>query len=147
MKLNVDSAEATENTGEFQLLPEQVFEAQITEISDKQTQNGDPMVSVKIEIMEPPFKGRWIYDNIVIPRSPESPAFGIMGRTMHFLHVIGQPYKGKFAVDSDKWLYAKLKIKIKHQVPEKGKYAGQKIASVQTYDFINDAQDDSDIPF
>ena len=150
MQYGVDTLEAEENTGGFVLIPEDTYEAMVIEKSDKITSKGDPMVSVKMEILNGQYKGKWLFDNIVIPKTG-SPSFKIMGRTMHFLHVIGQPYQGKFKTDSDKWLWAKLKVKVKHEVQKEGKYAGQKMARIDGHDFYDTAsaepEHDPEVPF
>lgn len=150
MKYSIDTEGAEENTGGFVLIPEDTYEVMIVEKSDKTTTKGDPMVNVKLEISEGKYKGKPLYDNIVIP-CQGSPSFGIMGRTMHFLHVIGQPYQGNFVTDSDKWLYSKLKVKVKHEKQTQGKYAGQMRATVNEHMALDAAEapgePDPDVPF
>ena len=149
MQYGVDTLGAEENTGGFVLIPEDIYEVMLIEKSDKITQYGDPMVNIKLEIQNGQYKGKLLFDNIVIP-NPGSQSFKIMGRTMHFLHVIGQPYEGKFKTDSDKWLWSKLKVKVKHEVQKEGKYAGQKMAKVQGHDLcevLPEPEHDPEIPF
>lgn len=153
MQYALDTADAEENTGKFVLVPEGTYAVQIIEKSDKMTSNGDPMVNIKLAILDGEFKDKFLFDNIVIPM-PGGMAFKIMGRTMHFLHVIGQPHKGKFSTDSDKWLWQKLKVKVKHKLQEKGKYAGDLQATVASHDFFETPKeengkifDDTDVPF
>lgn len=146
MRHSIDTGAAEESKGGFQLVPEGIYEVEILEVADKVTQNGDPMASVKMGITEGQFKGQWLFDNIVIPK-PESPAFKIMGRTMHFLHCIGEPYQGRFSTDTDKWGYKKLKVKVKHKIQEKGKRAGEMVATVDSHDFVNGDAPDPDLPF
>lgn len=150
MNYTLDTTGVEENGGGFVLIPEDTYEVIIAEKSDKTTQNGDPMVSVKFDITVGIYKGKWLYDNIVIPL-PGSRAMGIMGRTKHFLHVIGQPYEGKFSTDSDKWLFARLRVKVKHEVQKAGKYAGQKVAVIAEHIGLGsplvDPTDDPEIPF
>lgn len=146
MRLNLDTTGVEENKGGFVLIPEDIYSVQIIEVAIKTTSKGDPMASVKFEILEGEYKGKWLFDNIVIPL-PGSPSFGIMGRTMHFLHVIGQPYEGKFTTDTDRWQYQKLRVKVKHKKQEQGKYAGQMMATVAEHDFISDAAKEGEIDF
>lgn len=146
MKTFVDTQDAEENKGGYVLIPEDVYDVQINEVGEKTTKNGDPMASVKFVILTGEYKGKWLFDNIVIPK-PGSPSFGIMGRTMHFLHVIGQPYQGKFSVDTDSWPFKKLKVKVKHKVQEQGKRAGETVAVVDGHDFAEGHPVDDEVPF
>ena len=149
MQYGVDTAEAEEGKGGYVLIPQDIYEVMITEKNDKVTKHGDPMVNVFMEISKGEYKGKLLFDNIVIPK-PGSPSFKIMGRTMHFLHVIGQPYEGKFKTDSDKWLWAKLKVKVKHKIQQEGKRKGETVATVDAHDFIEPPAEDGhdpDMPF
>lgn len=141
MRYSVDTADALENTNDYVLVPEGVFGAEIIEVGDKKTSNGDPMANVKYKLLDGGQRGRTLYDNIVIP-IPGSPAFKIMGRTMHFLHVIGQPYEGTFTVDTDKWVGQRLRVLVKHKLQKVGKYAGQMQANVNGHDFIDGKETD-----
>ena len=143
----VNTGTTEENTGQFTPIPEGTYEGMITEVSDKTTSKGDPMGNIKIEIQSREHKGKWVYDNIVIPLEG-SPSFKIMGRTMHFLHCIGEEYKGKFIANTENWLWKKLKIQIKHEMQKEGKYAGSLMARISSYDFADETKkDDSDILF
>lgn len=88
----------------------------IEEISEKITRNDDPMFSIKLMIIDGLEKGLWVYDNIVIPKLG-SPSFVIMGRTIHFLSCIGEPFEGEFEFDSDNWLNKKVTINVDHENP------------------------------
>jgi hypothetical protein len=148
MEYSVDTLDSKENeSGGFPLIPEGIYEVQIIDKADMvTTKNNDPMVNIKMEIFNGEQKGNWLWDNIVIP-NVGSPAYGIMGRTMHFLHVIGEPYQGKFKTESERWLFRSLKVKVKHELQEKGKYKGKLLAKIQEYLFIKEEDNDPTIPF
>lgn len=148
MKGYADSEGAREGSGGFELVSEGWHVVELTEVSDKVSKNGDPMFGVKYEITQGQFKGQWLFDNIIIPQKG-SPAFKIMGRTMHFLHVIGQPYEGKFDYDTEKWIWSKLKVNVKHEIQKEGKNAGKPVAKVKGHDFLTGKPDEKDdeIPF
>ena len=117
MKGNVNMTGIQEQ-GKFTLLPEGTYEAEIIEVKDKTSSNGDPLVSIKLIVTEGEFKSQaWVWDNILIP-SLESPAAKILGRTKHFLHCIGEPFEGEnVEYDSDNWLWKPCVIKVAHEAP------------------------------
>jgi len=103
--------------GGFMLLPKGEHFARIAEKQDKQTQNGDPMVGIKLVVISGPGIDLWVWDNIVLPL-PNSPAAAIKGRTKHFLHCIDQPYEGDEVIyDSDEWVGQICKIAVDHEEP------------------------------
>lgn len=103
--------------GSYVLPPEDIYNAEIAEVRDKESANGDPMVSIKLVITSGEYQDSWVWDNILIPHL-ESRAAKILGRTKHFLHCIGEPYEGEeIEWDSDRWLWKKCKIRIVHEAP------------------------------
>ena len=85
--------------------PDNEYEVEVAEKQDKQSKNGDPMISIKLVIKKGEHAGKWVWDNIIISDNPESPGFKILGRSKHFLHCIGEPYEGEnLEWDSDRWL-------------------------------------------
>lgn len=117
MKGRTDTTGVDENTG-FILCEKGEHNLQIVRIKDKTTENGDPMVSIGMTVINGPSEGAWVWDNIVIPL-PGSKASAILGRTKHFLHCIGEPYEGQIEYDSDRWMTKKLVAKIDHEAPNK----------------------------
>jgi len=97
--------------GSRELLPDGKYNLQIVETLGKETKKGDPMISIKLLCVEGQYSGSWVWDNIVIP-TPDSPGWGIAGRTMHFLHCIGEPFQGNFAWNSDNWMYKNVKVSV-----------------------------------
>lgn len=153
MTYDIDTQDARENEQyEFPLVPEGTYEVMLTEKADNVTKEiGDPMVKIVCEIQQGEFKNYCLFDNIVIPLVG-SPSFKIMGRTMHFLHVLGEPYQGQFKTNSDNWLWKKFNVKVKHGTIKKGFNAGKPIARIVHYMMLetlenNKSEDESDIPF
>lgn len=103
--------------GSYVLPPEGSYNAEIAEVKDKTSSNGDPMVSIKLVITSGEYQDSWVWDNILIPHL-DSQAAKILGRTKHFLHCIGEPYDGEEVKwDSDRWLWKKCRIHIIHEAP------------------------------
>lgn len=158
MRYAADTGEATEQIsgGGFTPVPEGIYDAEITEVGHKETKAGDPMHSLRLVIITGPMRDRLLFDNIVIPRVG-SASFKIMGRTMHFLHMINQPYQGQFVVDTDKWVHQIVKVKVKHEIQKEGKYAGKPKAVIADYLSTKDSplsvdpeaepESDPDVPF
>jgi len=111
---NFNDVDEQEEFGPRKLLPDGKYLFQITEIQDKETKNGDPMISVKLQCIDERYEDIWVWDNIVIP-TPNSPGWGIAGRTKHFLHCINEPFQGNFSWDSDNWKYKKVKANVESE--------------------------------
>lgn len=136
-----------EESGSFEVVPAGSHAVFIKQVTDKITKANDPMISVWYEIASGDLEGRLLFDNIVIPKAG-SPAFKIMGRTKHFLHVIGQPYEGKFKVIPENWVHEKLIVKVEHEIQKEGKNKGKPVAVVAYHDFFGkDSGPDPDVPF
>lgn len=146
MRGQADTADATEQTGNFDPLPEASYNVTITEVAEKTTKGGDPMAAVTFEVMDGEYEGRKLFDNIVIPKAG-SPAFKIMGRTMHFLRMIGQSYEGKFTYDTEKWLHERLRVKVGIKTQEQGKRAGQKVNEITAHELYGTNAEAEDDPF
>lgn len=119
-QVNMNGVQESPNAGEFILIPEGEYLMKIIQVKDKETESGDPMVSIRFTPVDSEFQERaFVWDNIVIPM-PNSPAIKILGRTKHFLHCIGEPYEGDFVTyDSENWLYKTCVVKVKHELPNK----------------------------
>ena len=102
------------------VLPMNEYLFEIAEKQDKTTKNNaDPMISIKLVVVNGEFAGQWVWDNIVIP-NPGSPAMKIIGRSKHFLHCIGEEYEGKDVEwDSDRWIGRRCRAIISHEEPNK----------------------------
>ena len=116
MRGTTNMSQVKEQTGGGCPLPEKrEYEFEIVLVKDKTSSNGDPMISVKLNITSGIFQDSWVWDNILIP-SLSSPSAAILGRTKKFLHCIGEPFEGEEVEwDSERWLYKKCRARIDHE--------------------------------
>ncbi|MFA5321190.1 MAG: DUF669 domain-containing protein [Smithella sp.] len=142
MKYNMTGVE---EGGNFELLPEGVYVVKIKNTEDEMSRAGDPMVAVTFEIIEGDKAGQFAWDRILFPKKGSS-AEKIRGRSMHFLHVIGEPYEGEIEIDRYNWVGKKCKIFVRHE-----EYEGKRYARVQGHDFIEHGKEQENkeeiIPF
>lgn len=125
-------------SGSFVVLTEGIYNVIIIEVAERVTKNGDPMANVTFEVTSGDYSGSLIWDNIIFPIEG-SLASKIKGRTMHFLHAIGEPYKQEtVSYDTLKWMRKPAKIKVKHEL-----YKGKNQAKIEDY-IIDDVED---VPF
>ncbi|HCJ67016.1 MAG TPA: hypothetical protein DHV62_06755 [Elusimicrobia bacterium] len=104
-----------QTSGSCPLPDKGLYDVEIVIANDKYSSSGDPMISIKLNIVSGVFQDSWVWDNILIPPL-SSPAAAILGRTKKFLHCIGEPYEGEEVEwDSERWLYKKCKIRIDHE--------------------------------
>jgi len=128
------------------LIPEGTYFAEIVECKDRTSQNGDAMIGVKFLITQGEFKNNWVWDSILISDNPDSPGYKILGRSKHFLHVIGEQYEGEIVWDSANWIGKKLRV-----VVYQDEYKGRKKSKINEYlpideataETINDKIDDT----
>jgi hypothetical protein len=80
--------------GSCPLPPEDIYNVEIVLVKDKTSSAGDPMVSIKLNIITGEYMDSWVWDNILLPHL-DSQAVKILGRTKHFLHCINEPYDGE----------------------------------------------------
>jgi hypothetical protein len=118
--------------GTFELLPNGEYLFEIDSMKETETRHGDPMASIALKIAQGEYKGRFVYDNIVIPREG-SPSFKIMGRTKHFLHCIAEPYEDLFEYDTARWLFKRVKAVVKTETQTEGQYAGRSRNVIASY--------------
>jgi hypothetical protein len=68
---------------------------------DGKTKNGDPMVNFLAEVVDDEeFNGERVFHTVTF-LAKDSPGAGM---SVHFLKTIGQPWEGKFEVDSSQWI-------------------------------------------
>jgi len=111
----------------FQLIPDGTYDFQITDVKEKKTSAGYPMVNVECEIKNnAELNGQRIFHNVTF-MPPEKSGSGI---STHFLKVIGQPWEGAIEVDPLNWVGESFRAKvgtreyeIKKEGPNKGKVA------------------------
>ena len=146
MKGQVDMDKAQE---QGIIAPQDIYTAELIEKKDGTSKNGDPMVAIKLAIAEGEFRGKWVWDNIIISDDPESPGYKILGRSKHFLHCIAEPYEGKAVEwDSDRWIGRVCKIRIDHEPPnEYHKMAKPIIVEYMLIDEGQQTLPQEDLPF
>lgn len=132
----------------FEPLPENSYDFQIIDGKEKLTKNGDQMVNVTLEVVDSlEFNGRKVWHNIVfLPK--EHKASGI---AIHFLKTIGEPWEGKFEVDTDRWIGRRIRAKvgIESYVDKEGKTKKKNsVVFVETYPGEQPKKvSDEDVPF
>lgn len=65
------------------------------------TKNNDPMVNILCEVVDDPeFDGERVFHTVTfLPK--DKPGAGM---SVHFLKTLGEPWEGKFDVDTDSWI-------------------------------------------
>lgn len=106
----------------FEKLPEGIeYLFQITDYKetnkdggDLVTKNGDPMVNVTLEVVEPEqYAGKKVWHNVCFFQ-PNSPSIKGIGMTRHFLHCIGKTWEGDLSADPSSWVPRRLKATVIH---------------------------------
>jgi hypothetical protein len=101
--------------GEYSLIVRQVFDKD-KEGNQKETKNGDPMVSVRLEIDD---AGEWlgttVWHNVIFMKKDTNGKHKKgAGLAIQFLKALNQPHKNDFKIDTDQWedrtFRAKLKV-------------------------------------
>lgn len=124
------------NVEAFQRASEGVHHVKISDIQEKNTQGGDPMLQVAFEIVSGDDKGVKVFDNLVLTDKA-------LWKFKSLLQIIGMKCDGKVAVDLDNMIGKTLNINVTHE-----EYNGQIRARVSDYlkpgvDKYNDEDEDS----
>lgn len=126
----VDYTNVTESQN-FEPLPEGEYGVTIEKVVESLTkETGRPLIKIQYNVVNGKNANRKLFDNIVIFEGDAKGA----GITKHFLHVIDEPYEGKFAVNPDNWVGKSLTVKV--TIDEQ--WNSNKIVSREVY---------SDLPF
>lgn len=125
------------NVEAFQRASEGVHHVKISDIQEKNTQGGDPMLQVAFEIVSGDDKGVKVFDNLVLTDKA-------LWKFKSLLQIIGMKCDGKVAVDLDNMIGKTLNINVTHE-----EYNGQIRARVSDYlkpgvDKYNDEDEDED---
>ena len=99
--------------------PQGYYGAEITKVDDGLSAAGDPLIKIFYKILWGPlghpqynqFNGSAITGQVSF-----HPNCG--GAVMHFLHMIGEPYKGKCLINLDKWIGKRCRVKVEVAIPE-----------------------------
>ena len=100
-----------QNSGDFPLIPDGTYVFQITGVVEQTSSNKDPMINTTFQGTEAGMEKLKLWDRIVFPR-PNSKARSILGRSIHFLHCIGEPYDSPITWDERNWAWRKVKIQV-----------------------------------
>ena len=148
MQIPVDFTDIQEG-GVFVTIPEGQYTVKIKEVKDGFSKAGDPMINVMMEVVGGEFAGAKLWDNVLFPPAGSEKS-KILGRSMHFLHCIGEPYEGKFKVQTENWPYQKCLAMVKHEQPnEYHKYVKATVAGYSELDETEGKKADEveDVPF
>lgn len=126
------------NVEAFQRASEGVHHVKISDIQEKNTQGGDPMLQVAFEIVSGDDKGVKVFDNLVLTDKA-------LWKFKSLLQIIGMKCDGKVAVDLDNMIGKSLNINVTHE-----EYNGQIRARVSDYlkpgvDKYKDDEDEEDV--
>lgn len=102
--------------GSFVPAPEGIYVLSIVKVTDRKdggqwkTKNGDDYVSVECEISDRGDSfGKKIWYGVTFMNDPEAKGAGM---SVHFLKSIGEPWEGKFEIDTDAWIGKKFKARV-----------------------------------
>ena len=109
------------NVEAFQRASEGIHHVKISDIQEKNTQGGDPMLQVAFEILSGDDKGVKVFDNLVLTDKA-------LWKFKSLLQIIGMKCDGKVAVDLDNMIGKTLNINVTHE-----EYNGQIRARVSDY--------------
>lgn len=109
------------NVEAFQRASEGVHHVKISDVQEKNTQGGDPMLQVAFEIVSGNDKGVKVFDNLVLIDKA-------LWKFKSLLQIIGMKCDGKVAVDLDNMIGKSLNINVTHE-----EYNGQIRARVSDY--------------
>lgn len=108
----------------YDLIEPGYYAVQIENVEERETQRGARMLTCTYRILSKIEHGQFlkhpanlIFHNIVFPLDydePDKAAF-MLDRISNFLKIIGEPYKGKIAINPANWPGKELAIKVRHQ--------------------------------
>lgn len=140
MRFGYDAKDA-EPVGDFEPVPKGIYSLMVDEVGESKTKAGVPMAKVTFTIIESmAYKGRKVWHNVIFWQNGEPGT----GYTLHFLKCIGQPYKGAFRVDTDKWVGKKAKAYV--VIDEYEGKKNNKISQLMPYDESADGFGDTSEP-
>lgn len=137
MRFKYNAGEA-EPLGDFEPVPKGPYALVIESVGEKATKDGVPMANVQLAVIDnPKYKGRKVWLNVIFWQNGEPGT----GYTLHFLKCIGQPHKGNFDINTEKWIGKKVKSYLTIE-EYKGK-ENNKISQLMPYDASNDGFGDT----
>lgn len=118
--------------GSYQRVSEGIHQAKISEIQEKTSQGGDPMLQIAFEVIKGDDKGNKVFDSLVLTDKA-------LWKFKSLLQVLNMKCEGKVAVDLDNMIGKVLDINVIHE-----EYNGVTRAKISEYTKANDSKSSVD---
>lgn len=127
----------TGSPGSFSPLPDGNYKVKIVKSGRSETKEKKlPLFKVEMVVIFGPYKSRKVWANLVLlpffkdkAKKEFTPGAGII---LSFLRAIGEPHKGKFAIDHENWVGKELGVRL-YSEPYNGKLQN-KVGTYMTLD-------------
>ena len=116
----------------YQRVSEGIHRAKISEIQEKTSQGGDPMLQIAFEVIKGDDKGNKVFDSLVLTDKA-------LWKFKSLLQVLNMKCEGKVAVDLDNMIGKVLDINVIHE-----EYNGVIRAKISEYTKANDSKSSVD---
>lgn len=116
----------------YQRVSEGIHRAKISEIQEKTSQGGDPMLQIAFEVIKGDDKGNKVFDSLVLTDKA-------LWKFKSLLQVLNMKCEGKVAVDLDNMIGKVLDISVIHE-----EYNGVTRAKISEYTKANDSKSSVD---
>lgn len=116
----------------YQRVSEGIHRAKISEIQEKASQGGDPMLQIAFEVIKGDDKGSKVFDSLVLTDKA-------LWKFKSLLQVLNMKCEGKVAVDLDNMIGKVLDINVIHE-----EYNGVTRAKISEYTKANDSKSSVD---
>lgn len=116
----------------YQRVSEGIHRAKISEIQEKTSQGGDPMLQIAFEVIKGDDKGNKVFDSLVLTDKA-------LWKFKSLLQVLNMKCEGKVAVDLDNMIGKVLDINVIHE-----EYNGVTRAKISEYTKANDSKSSVD---
>lgn len=116
----------------YQRVSEGIHRAKISEIQEKTSQGGDPMLQIAFEVVKGDDKGNKVFDSLVLTDK-------VLWKFKSLLQVLNMKCEGKVAVDLDNMIGKVLDINVIHE-----EYNGVTRAKISEYTKANDSKSSVD---
>lgn len=134
-----DGSGADMNNDSF-VIPDDTYTLQIVRVKEGESKKGDYQVTVDLKVVGSDYDGFDIkFHRVTFLKASEHPKAA--GMSLHWLHVIGQPYEGKFQIDPENWEGKKLKAYL-----EQSEYNGFKSMKIKWVDFVEQEESKKEEP-
>ncbi len=127
--------------GRFEMLPENIYWFEITDIEEGKSKNDDPQIGITLTVFAGEHKGKTVKERILISSNPNSPGWKIRWRAKQFLKAIGEPHHGdSFEWDTDRWLFKECQGRVFHEEQKFGNSKGKSFAKIKEFAELNAEQ-------